>query len=58
MIIYRLNRQATSAAVAQFSDRMYAEGGDMHPGFCRVQASHCQGDVRYDSFSRNHHSHV
>ncbi len=31
---------------------MYAEGGA--PRVLSVQASHCQGDVRYDSFSRNH----
>ncbi len=33
---------------------MYAEGGDIAPRVLSVQASHCQGDVRYDSFSRNH----
>ncbi len=32
---------------------MYAEGGDIAPWVLSVQASHCQGDVRYDSFSRN-----
>ncbi len=32
---------------------MYAEGGDIAPRVLSVQASHCQGDVRYDSFSRN-----
>ncbi len=44
----------TSAAEAQFSDRMYAEGGDGAPRVLSVQASHCQSDVRYDVFSRNH----
>ncbi len=32
---------------------MYAEGGDIAPRVLSVQASHCQGNVRYDSFSRN-----
>ncbi len=44
----------TCAAEAQFSDRMYAEVGDGAPRVLSVQASHCQSDVRYDVFSRNH----
>lgn len=50
----QVEQASTSAAAAQFSGRMYAEGGDSAPRVLSVQASYCQGDVRYDSFSRNH----
>lgn len=44
--INKVEQANTSAAEAQFSDRMHAEGGDGAPRVLSVQASHCQSDVR------------
>ncbi|KAG1928321.1 hypothetical protein F2P79_023725 [Pimephales promelas] len=52
--INQVEQASTSAAVPQFSGRTYLEGGDTASRVVSVRASHCQGDFRYASFSRNH----
>ncbi len=54
----QVEQASTSAAEAQFSDRMYAEDGDSAPRVLSVQASHCQSDVRYDGFFKKSSVHM
>ncbi|XP_068069853.1 uncharacterized protein [Danio rerio] len=52
--IKEVEQASTSAAVNSFSVSQHAESCGNATTFVSVQASHCQDDVRYDEFSRNH----
>ncbi|XP_073724526.1 uncharacterized protein [Misgurnus anguillicaudatus] len=50
----KVEQASIPTAVAQVSDQLHIEDCNSAPRVLSVQASHCQGDIRYDVFSRNH----